>query len=168
MLTVTVEVAVPTVPVGGGVTVVVGVVVTGGGCTTGFVATAKLPRMPAPACPSSVQRKAYWPFFVTLTVSLAVLPGASNGVFLPLILKSWAILPLLLTVKMTVPIGALSFENLYLNSEALTVIFVITTPFWATAFCCTGAAPPPAANTPVAPPATANRPSTNSFKLRRI
>ena len=58
MLTCTVVTAVPTVPVGGGggVVVVVGVVVVGGGVVTGGAATEKVPFMPAPAWPSSVQR----------------------------------------------------------------------------------------------------------------
>lgn len=42
-------------------------------------------------------------------------------VFLPAILKSWEILPRLITVKITVPVGTLRFESLNLNSVATTV-----------------------------------------------
>jgi hypothetical protein len=38
---------------------------------------------------------------------------------LPAILKSWAILPLFVTVKVTGPIGTLSRESLNLNSVAV-------------------------------------------------
>jgi hypothetical protein len=63
---------------------------------------------------------------VNLTVSFADFPGSRFGVFLPLILKSCVILPLLTTVKITVPVaGMLRFENPNLNSEALTVILVV-------------------------------------------
>ncbi len=90
-----------------------------------MTATANFPFIPAFACPKSVQRNAYWPFFANFTVSFADLPGSSVLVFLPPILKSCEILPLLMTVKTTVPVGTLFFEKTYLNSDALTVIFVV-------------------------------------------
>ena len=62
---------------------------------------------------------------MNLTVSLADLPGAIRGVFLPLILKSCATLPLLTTVKITVPSGTFDFESLNLNSVIVTVTFVV-------------------------------------------
>ena len=106
MLTRTVVCAVPTCLVGGGTvvvpTVVVVVVVVVGGPTGD--ATANVPFMPAVAWPVSVQRKPKRPFFVNETVTFADLPGASKGVFLPKILKSWAILPLFVTVKTTMPV----------------------------------------------------------------
>ena len=92
------------------------------------MATAYFPFIPALACPKRVQRNAYWPFFVNFTVSFAVLPGSSDFVFLPPILKSCEILPLLITVKMTVPVGTLRFEKTYLNSDAFTVTFVVASP----------------------------------------
>ena len=72
-----------------------------------------------------MQRNAYCPFFANLTVSSWRLPGASVFVFLPPILKSCEILPLLMTVKITVPVGTRFFENVYLNSNAFTVTFEI-------------------------------------------
>jgi hypothetical protein len=56
-----------------------------------------------------------------VTRNLAECPGESSGVFFPAILKSWEILPLLVTVKTTVPIGTLRFDSLNLNSVAVTV-----------------------------------------------
>src|SRR4051812_13351042 len=106
------------------VSVVGVVVVAGGGATTVFAASVSLPFMPAAAWPGTVQREANLPFFVNLTVSLADLPGASTLVFLPAILKSWATLPLLTTVKITVPTLTLVFESLNLNSVIVTVTFV--------------------------------------------
>ena len=93
------------------------------------MATAYFPFIPALACPKRVQRNAYCPFFVNFTVSFAVLPGSSDFVFLPLILKSCEILPLLITVKTTVPVGTLRREKTYLNSDAFTVTFVGATTF---------------------------------------
>ena len=58
---------------------------------------------------------------MNFTVSFAALPGSSVFVFLPPILKSCEILPLLITVKITVPVGTLRFEKTYLNSDAFTV-----------------------------------------------
>ena len=100
----TVVFALPTGPVGGGVVVVVVVVVFCVVVATGLTATANFPFMPAFACPKIVQRNAYWPFFANFTVSFAALPGSSVFVFLPPILKSCEILPLLMTVKITVPV----------------------------------------------------------------
>ncbi len=101
-----------------------GVVVVAVVVATGAVATAYFPFIPALAWPKSVQRNAYWPFFGNLTVSIGDLPGSSDFVFLPAILKSCEILPLLRTVKITVPVGTLLLEKVYLNSNAFTVTFV--------------------------------------------
>ena len=62
---------------------------------------------------------------MNFTVSFAALPGSSVFVFLPPILKSCEILPLLITVKITVPVGTLRFEKTYLNSDAFTVTLVV-------------------------------------------
>ena len=48
-------------------------------------------------------------------------PGESSGVFFPAILKSWETLPLLVTAKITVPVGALRLDSLNLESVAVTV-----------------------------------------------
>ncbi len=119
--------------------------------TTGLVATAYLPFIPALACPKRVQRKAYCPFFVNLTVSVWRFPGRSDLVFFPPILKSCLIFPLLITVKITVPTGTLFFENAYLNSEAFTVTFV-----GAAAFALVVPAAPAGRKTPASAPASAS------------
>jgi len=70
-----------------------------------------------------VHEYAKWPFFLNLTVSRADLPGARVLVFFPAILKSWEILPLFTTLKITVvPTRMLRFESTNLNSEAATVM----------------------------------------------
>jgi hypothetical protein len=45
----------------------------------------------------------YRPFFVNLTVNLAVFPGLISSVFLPSILKSWDRWPTFLNTNVTVP-----------------------------------------------------------------
>ncbi len=102
---------------GAAVVVVATVVVAGGAAAT---PTASLPFMPFAAWPGIVQRYAKLPFFLKTTLSVAVFPGAMVGVFLPLILKSWPILPLFSTLKMTVPTGTVFLERTNLNSVALT------------------------------------------------
>jgi len=62
------------------------------------------------------------PFFPNLTVSSWLLPGARSFVFLPAILKSWPILPLLTTLKTTVvPTGTERLDSLNDHSLATTV-----------------------------------------------
>src|SRR5690349_14335830 len=109
-LTVTVVFAVPTGPVGGAYGAVVvdgGAVVVGGGAIVGVgvgvgATTEKTPFIPADAWPATVERKGYRPFFENVTRNVAACPRARSGVFFPAILKSWEILPLLVTVKITV------------------------------------------------------------------
>ena len=106
------------------------------------------------------------PFFLKVTRSIARWPGLSvfvrAEIELPRILKSWEILPLLITVKMTVlPAGTLRFESTNLNSDAETVILTVLLAAF-------GLAPPPGANTPAATPPTASAPSTNRLTPRRI
>src|SRR6266568_753404 len=110
----TVVEAVPTVVEGGAVVtvgVVVGVVVV----ATAFGPTEKTPFMPAAAWPETVLRYGYRPLFENVTRKVAERPGKSSGVLFPPILKSWEILPLLVTVKITVPAGTrcLDSANLY-------------------------------------------------------
>src|SRR2546423_6203235 len=65
-----------------------------------------------------------WGPFVRVTLSVADLPGRSFTVFLPTILKSCAILPLFVTLKMTTPWRAEFVESLNLYSVAFTVTVV--------------------------------------------
>ena len=78
-----------------------------------------------------------------MTRNVAECPGESSGVFFPAILKSWESLPLLVTVKITVPVGALRFDSVNLRSVAVTVTWVVTVE-WAVACDALGLAPPPA------------------------
>src|SRR4051812_19094286 len=71
--------------------------------------------MPAAAWPLTVQRYAFAPFLI-VTVSFAVLPDWSSGVFLPAILKSCGRVPLFVTLKVTEPAGTDAFDSLNLNS----------------------------------------------------
>src|SRR5262245_5307231 len=59
--------------------------------------------MPAAACPGTVHKYGYTPFFLNVTTSLAVRPGWISGVFLPLISKSCRTWPMLLKTNVTVP-----------------------------------------------------------------
>src|SRR6185295_10526549 len=86
--------------------------------------TVNVPFMPEAAWPGPVQMYGNFPVFWNLTVSVWLLPGARSFVFLPLSLKSWSTLPLFVTLKLTVPLGAEVFESANLNSVALTVIVV--------------------------------------------
>ena len=101
---------------------------------------------------------------MNLTVSVAFWPGLSVAVFLPPILKSWLILPLFVTVKITVPIGALRFENTNLNSEAATAMRVTL------GAACDEPEPtaPVAARTPVASPAVPSAINIKTPRIRRI
>ena len=65
------------------------------------------------------------PFFENVTRNVAKRPGLRSGVFFPAILKSWETLPLLVTVKITVPVRALRFESVNLESVAVTVTRVV-------------------------------------------
>ena len=95
------------------------------------------------------------------------MPGASERVFLPLILKSCEILPLFWTVKMIVPVGALLLENVYLNSNAFTVTFVIAAAFFvaSTLFVL---APPDGRKTPANTPASASAVRAKTPVIRLI
>src|SRR5512133_2069769 len=91
--------------------------------------------MPAAAWPGTVQM--YWYFlpFLSVTVRDALFPGPSILVFLPAILKSCLMWPLLVTLNVTLPWGALLRERVNLNSFAptLTVVAVARLePAWAT------------------------------------
>ena len=86
------------------------------------------------------------------------------GVFLPAILKSWAILPRLITVKITVPVAGIRFfESLNLNSVMVTVIREV-----ASELCGAATASVLLAKLPVANPATARTASTQTPMTRRI
>ena len=86
------------------------------------------------------------------------------GVFLPAILKSCAILPRLITVKITVPVAGIRvFESLNLNSVMVTVIREV-----ASELCGAAAASVLLAKLPVAKPATARTASTQTPTTRRI
>src|SRR5256885_4722834 len=65
----------------------------------------------------------WWPL-VRVTLSVADLPGPTFAVFLPAILKSWAVLPLFVTLKMVTPWRAVFVDNTNLNSLAFTVTVV--------------------------------------------
>src|SRR4249920_17178 len=82
--------------------------------------------MPNWAWLSIVHLKGYFfPFFSVTLSGFAVLPRLMFGVFFPAILKSWAILPLFVTLKITTPAGALFFERMNLNSLAMTLMVVV-------------------------------------------
>ena len=81
----------------------------------------KTPFIPASACPGTVQRYGYVPFFLKLTTSFAVFPGWIRGVFLPLILKSCRTWPMFLKENVTLPgFAADLVESLKKNSPPLT------------------------------------------------
>jgi len=80
--------------------------------------------MPADACVKTVQRYGYFPALVNVRVNLAVLGGWMRGVFLPSILKSWAVRPMLVTMNVTFPRGADLAESRKKNSRAVTRIVV--------------------------------------------
>ena len=69
-----------------------------------------------------MHRKAYFPAFGSDTVSVALLPFASNRVFFPAILKSWLTVPRFTTLKVTVPLGTIFFESVNLNSLGLPAV----------------------------------------------
>src|SRR4029079_18949370 len=77
--------------------------------------------MPASAWPGTVQRCGYLPFFLKVTISLAVLPGWSSGVCLPAMRKSCCTWPMFLKTNVTLP-GCAPFlvESLKKNSPPLT------------------------------------------------
>jgi hypothetical protein len=121
--------------------------------------TPNVPFIPACAWPGSVQMKAIAPFFGNVTLSVVLCPFASVFVFLPAILKSCGIFPLLMTVKMTTDLaGTVFFDSTNLNSEAFTVIFFGTTA--------AVLAPPLDTMTPAASPPTRRPPSINRRSLR--
>ena len=62
---------------------------------------------------------------MSVTVSFADLPGETSGVFLPAIWKSCATLPLLTSVKVTLPCVTVDGESLNLNSVAVTVTVAV-------------------------------------------
>src|SRR6476469_10667995 len=77
--------------------------------------------MPASAWPGAVQRYEYFPFFLKVTTSFAVLPGWSSGVCLPAILKSCWTWPMFLKTNVTLPgFAADLVESLKKNSPPLT------------------------------------------------
>src|SRR5262249_25316385 len=116
----------------------------------GFAATLKVPFMPSAPLPLTVHRNAMWLFLPNLTVIVCDWPGLSSLVFFPAILKSWPILPLLTTLKATVPVfGRLDFESLIFHSDSVTVIFVtVADAFPGTAWPVPARRPPIRAATP--------------------
>src|SRR5439155_5288114 len=61
---------------------------------------------------------------LSVAVIDALLPGFSSGVFLAPILKSCESLPLLVTLKTTVPCGTVFFESRMWNSVGLPIVTV--------------------------------------------
>src|SRR5258708_33363571 len=116
MSTTTLVLAVPTVVTAG--------VVVGLGATVA-ARTEKLPLMPAAACPETVLRYAYVPLLEKATCNVVDCPGASSRVVFPAILKLWGLLPLFVTVKITVPIGTLLLESVNFDSVAATVTRIV-------------------------------------------
>jgi XRE family transcriptional regulator, regulator of sulfur utilization len=57
-----------------------------------------------------------------VTLNVAVLPAASEGVFLPAILKSWLIVPLFVTLNVVRPLATVRFESVNLNSLGLPAV----------------------------------------------
>src|SRR4029077_4770092 len=77
--------------------------------------------MPASAWPGTVQRYEYLPFFLKVTISLAVLPGWSSGVCLPAMRKSCCTWPMFLKTNVTLPgFAAVLVESRKKNSPPLT------------------------------------------------
>src|SRR4051812_17761158 len=82
--------------------------------------------MPAWAWPGRVQRYGNRPFLWNVTVSFAVLCGPISAVFLPPMLKSWAMVPTFLNVKVTVSgFGIDALERWNLNSLPVTETAVV-------------------------------------------
>ena len=72
-----------------------------GDCRGEIYLTLRTPLIPSAAWPKTVQMKRYEPAFAKRTLSLALLPGARRGVFLPAILRSCGSWPLFVTLKTT-------------------------------------------------------------------
>ena len=92
-------------------------------------------------------------------------PGASSGVFFPAILKSCETLPLFVTLKITLPVGALRFDSVNLWSVAVTVTWFVAVR-WVVACEALGLAPPPGTRTPAASPATVSGASRTTLPRR--
>src|SRR3954453_16909969 len=80
--------------------------------------TFSVPFIPAWACPETVHLKETEPF-LSVTFSVADLPGRMSFVFFPPMLKSCGILPLLETVNVTEPAFTLFFDSVNLYSLGL-------------------------------------------------
>jgi len=161
----TVVVAVPTVVEDGRVVVVVGVVVGAGVVVTAAGPTEKTPFMPAAAWPETVLRYGYEPLFENVTRKVAERPGKRSGVRFPPILKLWEILPLLVTVKITVPAGTRCLDNVNLYSIATTVTRTVPVE-WDGKCEAFGPAAPPGTRTPAATPATVSAASRTTLPRR--
>ena len=59
-----------------------------------------------------MQRNGNLPAFVKVTLSVAVLPGLINTVFLPAILKSCSTVPLFVTLNVVRPFTIVFFERM--------------------------------------------------------
>src|SRR5262249_5702678 len=80
-----------------------------------------VPFIPAAACPETVHLKDTVPF-LSVTVSVVDLPGASSFDFFPAMLKSCLTEPLLVTLKVTEPAFRLFFESVKRNSLGLPAV----------------------------------------------
>ena len=147
--------------------------------------TPSSPFIPAAACPLTVQRNSYSPFFEKVTVSVADWPWWRTAVALPThaffaaeglatgvvqTLKLWKATPRFVTLNVTVPVGIIEvFESLKASSDGFPGVTVITEAFTATVRCAAGAAPLPNAAT-IPSPAATEPPSagTASRKGRRL
>jgi len=107
----------------------------------------------------------YRPLFENVTRKVAERPGKSSGVLFPPILKSWEILPLLVTVKITVPAGTRCLDSANLYSVATTVTWVAAFQ-WDGDCDAFGLAPPPGTRTPAASPVTVSAASRTTLPRR--